>query len=98
MTPDTFRLIVSHGTAAFVVVGGLLGLFALMWNGLLEVDIGVNALLLIIGGAVAFLFVQEATKQAELAAGRQTKAANAVTEVTTTGDVQTGGPTTVVKD
>lgn len=103
MTADTFRLVVSHGTAAVVVLGTVAGLFWLMGTGQVSVDVGVPALVGIAGGAVAFLFVQETAKQAEKAQARATMDVAAAAErVRAAGNghatVTAGGPTTVVAD
>lgn len=87
---DAFRLIVTHGTAALVILGTVLGLFWLMATGQLEVNVGIPAIVGIAGGAVAFLFVTESAKQAEKASARAAETATAAAAASTAAATSTG--------
>lgn len=64
MNIDFIRGITAHLTAAFVIVAGLGSLIWLTANGTVESNVGVPAIVGIVGGAIGFLFGAEISKQA----------------------------------
>lgn len=70
MNIDFIRGVLSHGTAALVV---LVGLGALVWmtaNGTIPDEVGVPAIVGIVTGAAGFMFGSETSKQASKQAER----------------------------
>ena len=54
-----------YGTATFAVVGGLLLVGAMTLFGIISADIGVPAIMVIIGAAVQFLFAEAQSRRTE---------------------------------
>jgi hypothetical protein len=68
MNIDLFRGVVTHATAALVILIGLASLVWLTANGTISSDVGVPAVVAIVTVAGGFLFQAEVSKQAQKAA------------------------------
>lgn len=105
MNTDTFRLVVSHGTAALLAVGGTVAIIWLIVNEQLETQSGQIGLPLLSGvvlAAVGFLWTSESRTSGEKAQSRATEdVAKAAERVAAAGTgnghgttVRTPGPVT----
>lgn len=61
---DTLKMWASYGTAVVLSVGGAVGVFYLMLDGIISADVGVPVLAAWIGAAVGFLFGSESATRA----------------------------------
>lgn len=62
---ERFKGLIVYGTAAIVVIGGMVLIGAMMLLSIIEADIGVPSLTLVIGGGVQFLFSEAQSRRTE---------------------------------
>lgn len=64
MNIDFIRGVLTHATAAIVIIGGLASVVVLTANGVFPADAGLPAIAAIIAGAGGFMWGSETAKQA----------------------------------
>ena len=80
---ERFKTVTVYGTAAIAVLGGLAVITYLMLAKIVAPEVGIPVLVLVIGGAVAFLFGEVQSKRTEQAIER----ANLVARSTVAGEI-----------